>query len=614
MKRISARFGWLRTAAVISVAGMVLALLSCVLAEEGDGADARASSPWPGGSWAPAEVAYDSKLDSQLPVEMSDGVILKVDVSYPTDPVTGQRARGPFPVLLTQTPYLNTQSTAGDYFVQRGYLFITAYVRGTTTSGGNFSFFGKREAQDGAELVTWAATRLENSNGKVGLTGGSYAGINQMYTVAEAGAHSPIQAIAPYCMGAEFYREAYFAGGIPTQTLNFQRVIGSSMGGNTVPIGAALVDEINFGGPRAYDGAFWQERTPGNLAQKIVDAGVPGLLWSSNGDIYAQSSLELYSYFQNASRRLPVFGPMSQDQKATGRYQVIMSQGGHCENQDQRITLEWFDTWLKGARTGIESTTTPLHAHEMVSDRWLNTSAYPVVPSYTRYYLTANRALSPTVPDTTGEDNVAWAQPAANSTLQYDSPAFENGGTLAGPISASFYASSTTSNLELIATVHLIGANGSVTPVSSGTVLGSLAANDPSRSWSDAHGVPVRLYGKYTAPDPVPAGAIKKYDFAISPRFAHIPVGSKLRLTVTTQTPTANCSPLLGVDPCFPTAPEASSLAGATETIYHGPATSSSLNLPLLKADCWQSTENPNPQVPYWNASSAADARTPCQK
>lgn len=345
-----------------------------------------------------------------------------------------------------------------------------------------------------------------------------------------------------------------------------------------------------------------------------MDAGVPALLWSTNGDIYAQSSLEMYSYLQNASTKLPTFGPMRQDQNATGRYQIIMGQGGHCENIDQRITMEWFDTWLKGMKTGIEDTSTPLHAHEMISNRWLNTAAYPVAPAYTRYYLGPNKTLSPVVPAESGKDSVAWEQPDATSTLQYESPVLENAGTLAGPISASIYASSSTKNLELIATLQLVGADGSTTPISSGTVLGSLAANDPQRSWFDASGVPVRPYGRFVADEPVPEGSVKKYDFAISPRFVHIPEGSKLRLTVTTQTPTHRCSPNLGVDPCFPTSPQSESLRGSVVSLHFGPTTRTSLNLPLLKGDCWRSSDNPNPNVPYWRGNLLPGVPGPCQK
>jgi predicted acyl esterase len=542
---------------------------------------------------------------------MSDGVALKVDVSYPTDLRTGARASGPFPVLLTQTPYLGTSPTAGDYFVQRGYIFVTAYVRGTNGSGGNFGFFSDRDAKDGAELVSWVATKLQNSNGKVGLFGGSYGGITQIFTVASLGPNSPVKAIAPACMGAEFYRETYFSGGIPTQTLNFQRQIGGAMGEQIAPFGKSFVSEVLAGGPRAYDGAFWQERTPGNYTQRLVDSGVPVLLWSSDGDIYAESSLELYAYLQNAASRSPLFGPMDRRKRASGRYQILMSQGGHCANEDRGITLEWYDTWLKDVKTGMQNTAMPLHVHEMVSNRWINTSAFPAVSTYTRYFMTETRQLLPTVPSKEGSDQIVWSQPGPQSTLQYDSPPFPNGATLAGPISASIYASSTTRNLEMIATVALVNGDGSMTSISSGAVLGSLAPNNRGRSWFDSSGLPTRPYGDYSADVYVPAGLVRKYDFAISPRFVAIPPGSRLRLTVTTQTPMSKCSGFLGTDPCFPTDPQKSSLNGTSTRLYYGRKTGSSLNLPLLPANCWQSNDRSG--IPYWNEDAKQYPDSPCQ-
>ncbi|WP_167376673.1 CocE/NonD family hydrolase [Rhizobium multihospitium] len=570
-----------------------------------------AASPWPGGTWTPGEAGYGVKLEKQSSVRMSDGTVLRVDIAYPTDLATGGRAKGPFPVLLTQTPYLNTEPTAGDYFVRRGYIFVTAYIRGTTTSGGEFGFFDDREAKDGAELVRWAAEQLENSNGVVGLNGGSYAGINQFLTVAELGPSSPVKAMAPYCMGAELYREPYFAGGIPSQTLNFQRVIGNAMGGKTAQTGVAFLDDVTAGGPRAYDGTYWRLRTVGNLAQKVADTEVPILLWSNEGDIYAQSSLELYTYLQNAGQKRPVFGQMARDQAASGRYQIVMGQGGHCENSDERITLEWYDTWLKGAKTGMADTRAPIHVHEMISNRWFNTGTYPPVATYTRYYLSAGRTLSKEPPGNESRDGIVWAQPGAGSVLQFDSESFPDGATLAGPISASVYASSNTKNLELIATVQVVDRDGMATKISSGTLLGSLAENDPDRSWSDANGIPVRPYGKYDAEKPVVPGAVDKYDFAVSARFSSIPPGSKLRLVLTTQTPADKCGPALGLDPCFPTAPQAASLAGNTTTLHYGPQTASSLNLPLAPAKCWVSGDNPG--IPFWKNDPEVAGDGPCQ-
>ncbi|MGF6985262.1 putative acyl esterase [Paraburkholderia atlantica] len=633
MKRSS--LAWLLTAAQAALLGSVAipAYASCD-SGHAQQCDSTAATPFPGGVWTPGSATYGTALDKSIPVTMSDGAVLMVDVSYPTDPQTGARAKGPFPVLITQTPYLGTPSNAGDYFVQRGYIFVTASVRGTRNSGGDFSFFSERDAKDGAELVQWAATKLQNSNGKIGLQGGSWAGLNQFYTAVAAGRNSPIKAVAPFCAGAEFYRETYFAGGIPTQTAQFPLFFGPAVGNDhgASAYGQSLVNEIEAGGPRAYDREFWQIRTPGNYARQFVELGIPALIWSTHQDIYAESSMSMYAYLQNAYSKQYLYGPMTPNQKATGRYQIIISQGGHCQFEEQttgqnianNITLEWFDTWLKDKKTRMADTTEPVHVHELGSNNWISTSAYPVAPSYKQYFLTAQGELSRTVPKHSGKADVLWAQPGTGSSLQFDSPVLKKGTTLAGPMSASFYASSTTPNLELIATVELVAADGTVTPVSSGTVLGSLSKNDPNRSWIDKNGVPVKPYGEYVADHYVPANELRRYDFVISPKFIAIPEGSKVRLVVTTQTPSqgangastpppanSQCSPSLGTDACFPTHPQVVSLTSSTVSLYFGPGSPSSLNLPLLKANCFRSEGNTS--VPSWSADNDGSHGAVCQ-
>ncbi|MEC5407115.1 CocE/NonD family hydrolase [Paraburkholderia sp. MPAMCS5] len=609
-------------------------LAAAAILLSGAAVPALASTPFPGGVWSPGNPTYGTALDKSVPVTMSDGTVLMVDVSYPTDLHTGARAKGPFPVILTQTPYLGNPSTAGDYFVQRGYIYVTASVRGTRNSGGEFSFFGN-DGTDGAEIVRWAATKLQNSNGKIALQGGSWSGLNQYTTALAAGKNSPIKALAPFCAGAEFYRETYFAGGIPTQTGQFPLGFGAAVGNNhgATAYGQAMVDEINAGGPRAYYRDFWKLRSPGTFARQLADLDIPTLIWSTHQDIYAESSMSMYAYLQNARSGQYVYGPMRPNQEVTGRYQVIISQGGHCQFEEQttgqnitnNITLEWFDTWLKGKKTGMADTKQPVHVHELISNNWISTSAYPVAPVYKQYFLTPKGALSKKPSNQSAEVDLLWAQPGAGSTAQFDGPVLKKGATLAGPMSASFYASSTTPNLELIATVQLVGPDGSVTPLSSGTVLGSLSKNDPNRSWLDKNGVPVKPYGEYFADHYVPAGSIRRYDFVISPRFASIPEGSKVRLIVSTQTPTqqsngigspppanSQCSPVLGTDACFPTHPQAVSLTGSTVSLYVGASLPSSLNLPLLKAGCFKSEGNTS--LPYWDSDSAKKEGPVCQE
>lgn len=567
-------------------------------------------TPWPGGVWTPGEASYGVGFESGVSVTMSDGVTLKVDVAYPVDAATGDRLDEAFPVLLTQTPYVFVSSRAGDYFVKRGYIFVTAHVRGTGPSAGEYGAFDARESLDGAELVRWAATQLPRSNGRVGLQGNSYMGLNQFFTVAALGANSPVQAMAPSCMGAELYRGTYFAGGVPAQTLNFQRIVGQTIDQRGAASGAALVEEVLSGGPRAYaSDPYWTGRDTGLLAKAIVDAGVPALLWSSNGDIYSQSSLELYTYLQNAAAGQPVFGPMSRDHTPTGRYQIIFGQGEHCANIDDRIVLEWFDTWLKDAPTGMGNTTLPIHAQELVSNRWLNTGTFPVVPHYTPYYLTSRGGLDVNRPAVQAKTEVSAGSVDARS-LRYETEPFQDGATLAGPISAALFAESTTGDFQLISTLEVIDREGVVTPLSAGTVLASMAATDPRRSWTDAAGAPVRPYGLYDARRPAPPNETRRYEVAIAPRFAAIPPGGRLRLTFTTQTAADKCTPMLGSDACFATAPQAVDLEGSVITLSTGADRSSALYLPLLPAACWRSSDNPG--VPYWDIDPAL-TEAPCQ-
>lgn len=632
--------GVFRTALPFALAAMAAApaFAHCDAASQ-PGPDGRCTprdaTPFPGGRWTPGPEAYGARLDTNIPVTMSDGTVLMVDVSYPTDPATGARAPGPFPVLLTQTPYLFIPSTDGDYFVKRGYLYVTASVRGTRNSGGDFLFFSERDAKDGAELVRWAATTLPNSNGKIGLHGRSWMGLNQVYTAVSAGKNSPIKVLAASCFGAEFYRETYNAGGIPTQTAQFPPNLKNAVGNNhgAGAFGQAIADEVYAGGPRAYYNDFWKIRSPGTYAKQLADLDIPVLIWSTHLDIYAESSLSMYTYLQNAHSSRYVYGPMTSDQRPTARYQAIISQGGHCQfeenttgqNIGNSINLQWFDTWLKNQKTGMADTARPLHVHELLSNNWVSMAAYPVAPKYKSYYLGANGVLSATAPHKKGSEQLLWAQPGTGSQVVFDGPVLKKGATLAGPMSASFFASSNKSNLQLIASVSLVNADGTVTPISSGTVLGSMANNDPARSWTDRHGVPVKPYGKYEADSYRAAGSINQYDFLISPKFAAIPAGSKVRLTVTTQTPSqgqlgvaspppanSKCSPTLGTDPCFPTQPQVVSLTGSQVSLYFGRSHPSSLNLPLLKANCFR--PDGNTSLPQWGRDRDDDRRNVCQE
>src|SRR5947208_1353763 len=108
--------------------------------------EAIAASAAPGNHWQPGAARYGVSRRNGVAVRMADGTVLRADIATPSDPHTGRPATGPFPVLLTQTPY--GKDTAGQvgsaaigidkYFVERGYLDVAVDVRGTGDSGGTF--------------------------------------------------------------------------------------------------------------------------------------------------------------------------------------------------------------------------------------------------------------------------------------------------------------------------------------------------------------------------------------------------------------------------------------------------------------------------------------------
>jgi predicted acyl esterase len=543
---------------------------------------------------------------SNVPITMDDGVILFANVGYPTDPATGQRAAGKFPVLLTQNPYVGPTQQPDPFFVTRGYIFASVTVRGTLNSeapgGGPLvnDMFSPREVQDGVELVNWAA-HLDGSNGVVGLTGCSQLGDNQLFTAAAVGPHSPVKAILPACAGST-YDGVYFSGGIPGPIIGLfgqpsPPIEGIQHQAENAAAALAEYNEIVAGGPRAYDNGYWQQRTTTPaLAAQIVRNGIPALLWTGWNAPDNIGSLAMYAAFQNAWRGRPFSAPMNTHQPTTGRYQVIVGPWGHGQGLDESIMLEWFDTWLKGEHTHMTQTQTPMHLFENGSGSgagWVNASTNPVASSYTSYDLTGGGALVAggrggrmASAGGSSHDTIAYDQPSQpGTTLSYTTPSFPRGATVAGPISATIYASSSNSNVELIGTLYDVAPDGTATQIATGSLLGSLRAVNRHQSWFE-HGVLIQPAHPFLADNYVPAGSTARYDITLYPAVWSLPAGHALRFTLSTQEPASSCgsflTALLPAIPCLLTDPQQATLPGGVYQIDHSRFLPSSVNLPLL--------------------------------
>lgn len=447
--------------------GAVAALIALVAAV--------GAAPAPAAPWQPEPERYGVGVRQNVGVTMADGTVLRADVYFPTVRATGAAAAGPFPVILTQTPYgkgsgssasfpggeqLAGLSGYSPYLVKRGYIDVIADVRGTGASEGSWGLFDPIQGEDGAHLVRWAA-KLPHSSGKVGTLGASYLGIDQLFTAAHLGPGSPLRAMFPIISANDVYRDTAFDGGLLdtefggfflglTAGLNLANPILESFAeqpanqnllqalaqhiGGLLAFHASLVADVETDGDRAYDKAYWRARRPQSILAQIVRNRIPAFLVGGWFDLFQRGEPLNYSDLQNLAAGRGVGLPMRPGQQASGRYQLLMGPWYHVtagEGLDMnRLELAWFDRWLKGAPTGIDQTKTPLHLYQLGTGRWLDASRYPLEGTTPRtYYLGAGKSLGTSAPGAGGgSDSIAWtglSSPCGLSTEQWSAGLLE---------------------------------------------------------------------------------------------------------------------------------------------------------------------------------------------
>jgi uncharacterized protein len=147
-----------RTPSVVLLAVCTLAAATCCPAQS-----------------ASAGSEYEVVVSKNIMVSMRDGVKLATDVYLPAR--NGEPLPGPFPVLLSRTPYGKAPQAAGvdevaSSFAKIGYAVVVQDCRGRYDSQGTF-YIDVNEGPDGYDTLEWAA-RQPWSIGKVGTFGGSY--------------------------------------------------------------------------------------------------------------------------------------------------------------------------------------------------------------------------------------------------------------------------------------------------------------------------------------------------------------------------------------------------------------------------------------------------------
>ena len=367
-----------------------------------------------------ATTSYNVVSDVRIP--MSDGVMLDSDEYIPT---TGC----PCPTILVQTPYRKSGagvSEGNTIFPSNGYAMIVVDVRGTGSSEGLWDSFGGREQQDSVTLVQWAASR-PFSNGVLGLSGVSYAAINQFLTVEQPGTNA-VKAIFPVVPMSDAYRDVTWAGG--TEDSGFIPLwLGLVNGLNFIPAQDAgsepeialnaesqhAMDVAEFGGPvvldaalggyemmlppafqtypdQAYDGPFYRLRSP---IRNIARVQVPTFIVGGTYDLFQRGEPILFNGLMlSASQKKLMIGPWYHTTAGNGLTaddgsNPVYDSKGNLLPSLNNLQLAWFDHWLKGIGNGID-TFPAVETYYLGAGKWAPDTRYPASRTTYRYwYLSA---------------------------------------------------------------------------------------------------------------------------------------------------------------------------------------------------------------------------------
>ncbi len=344
---------------------------------------------------APAQASYQPPPGSvEEYAALRDGTRLAANVFKPS-------GTGPWPVVVSRTPYLKdgrgspeALAAQGKHYTDAGYVFVLQDVRGKGRSQGFYAAY-VNDIEDGYDTVEWAA-KQPWSNGKVGITGASALGV----TSNAAAQAAPPHLKAAYVVVAPFDRSrSSFMGGV----IKEKDTIGWLKGQG---VSQAEIDDLRA---RSADDVIWN-RFAMSTNRKYIK--VP--IYNVGGwyDIFNEGNTSNFTYLQNQGAK-----------GAKGNQKLMMGPFGHgplsgdlaYPGEDTlpgafRNEIRWFDYWLKGVDNGIMDEP-PVSLYMMAGarkgalspkNRWMTSANWPPANREVRYYLTADKALSPVPPAAEG--------------------------------------------------------------------------------------------------------------------------------------------------------------------------------------------------------------------
>lgn len=452
-----------------------------------------------------------SKKTTMIP--MRDGVKLSTDLYFPDS------KQQKFPVILIRTPYKKEMSELeGKYYSRRGYVVAIQDVRGRFASEGKWEPF-VNEAEDGYDSVEWLAAQ-DWSTGKVGMIGASYLGWVQFWAASEKPPHltTIIPNVAPpdpfynipYEYGSFFILAALWWAEVVEKeaTAELSQKTFFEIGDrkyedilNHLPV--IDLDKRIFGKKNNYwrkwvehnvNDSYWERA---NFLEKFEELDIPVFLQSGWFDGDGIGTKLAYLRLKKSKNKYikMVLGPWGHTDQASSLGRDV---GEEAAIDLQTMYLRWFDYWLKGIDNKIVEE--PLvQLYTLNSEKWLKANTYPLPKTrFSKLYLSSKKGANTLngdgkliwdIPDKAreydaytydpGDPTPAWQfrlrkggkrqyeriTGSRKDILVYETKPFSEPLTIAGPVSAKLYASSSAKDTDWFVTFQAVTEKGELIPL-----------------------------------------------------------------------------------------------------------------------------------------------------
>ena len=510
------------------------------------------------------EIRAGMKVDWDVPIRMDDGIEVRADIFRPI-------ADGKYPVIITYGPYakylhfeqlyktcwdrmIETFPEVGDgstnqfqswevvdpeKWVPDGYICIRVDSRGCGRSPGYVELWSAREAQDFAICIDWAGVQPW-SNGKVGINGISYYGMNQWQVAALQPKH-----LAGICIweGAnDFYRDLSHHGGIlcnfienwyDMQVKSVQYGLGKNgfrskltgdwvSGPDTLTTEELGVNRFDFGGltfEHEFDDEFWKSRTPdySKIKVPLLSAGN----WGGQG-LHTRGNVEGFMNAASENKWLEMHG--------------IEHWTHFYTDYGRSLQKRFFDYFLKGVQNDWPSQPKVYLQIRHPGEKFVPRAetSWPLASTqWTNMYLDAsNQTLQTGAPQTASQVSYRGLSEGLTFLTQPTDQDME----ITGQLAAKLFVSSSTKDADMFLIVRLFDANmkevtfqGALdpnTPVAQGWLRASHRALDAEKS------KPYRPYHPHLKREMLTPGEIYELDIEILPTCIVIPAGYRIGLTV----------------------------------------------------------------------------------